>query len=75
MPPTFLPIRSFGSDAGCGVDEQEAVSKAPVEEYGDPGERMVLVAGDEIGADIVFADIELGLARQPPMPFARAHVR
>ena len=39
-----------------------------------PAIGVALVAGDEIGADVLLADVELGLARQPPVPLARAHV-
>src|SRR5688572_18010158 len=62
-------------DAGIGVDEHEAVAEAPVHEHRDSSEFVPLVDGDEIGADVFFADVELGLAGEPPMPLARTHVR
>ena len=45
-----------------------------MQEHRDAADRVALVAGDEIGADILLADVELGLAREPPVPLARAHV-
>src|SRR5262245_28166171 len=45
-----------------------------MQEYRDSADRMVLIAGDEIGADILLADIELGLACESPVPLARARV-
>ena len=38
------------------------MAEAPMQEHRNAGERMVLVAGDEIGADILLANVEFGLA-------------
>ena len=61
-------------DAGGGVDEDEAVAEAAVQEHRDRGERLALVADHEIGADILLADVEFVLAAHAPMALARAHV-
>ena len=74
VPPIFLPIRSFGVRMPeFGVDEDEAVAKAAVQEHRDRGQRFAAVAAHEIAADIDLADVELGLARHAPVALARAH--
>src|SRR5262249_60563595 len=61
------------ADTGRGVDEQKAMTEAPVQEHRDGGERRALVALHEIGADIGLADVELGPARHAPVALARTH--
>jgi hypothetical protein len=63
------------ANAGCGVDEQEPVTEAPVQEHRNGGERRALGTLHEIGADIGLADVELGAARHAPVALARAHAR
>src|SRR5262249_46570335 len=45
-----------------------------MQEHRDGGDRMVLIAGDEIGAGVLLADVEFGFAREPPMSLTRAHI-
>ncbi len=61
-------------DAGLGVDEDEAVAEAAMQEDGNGGERLALVADHVIGADVLLADVELVLAAHAPVPLARAHL-
>ena len=73
VPPTTLPLRSFGVfDPGRGVDEDKAVAEAAMQEDRNGGQRLALVADHEIGADILFADVEFVLAAHAPVPFARS---
>ena len=63
------------ADAGIGVDEDEAVAEAAMQEHRQRGERLALVARHEIGADIELADDRTRCARamrqcrsREPMP-------
>jgi len=49
------------------------VTKTPVQEHRDRGERRATLAFHEIGADICLADVEFGPARHAPVTLARAH--
>ena len=60
-------------DAGIGVDEHESVPKPSVQEDGNGGKRLALVADHVIGADVLLADVELMLAAHAPVALARAH--
>jgi len=74
VPPIFFTDQILGrTNAGLGIDEHEAVPEAPVQEHRNRGQRLAAIAAHVIAADIDFADVELGLARHAPMPFARAH--
>jgi hypothetical protein len=55
------------------LTKQEAVAEAPMQEHRDGGQWGALVALHEIGANIALADVELGLARHPPVALARPH--
>src|SRR5439155_9331806 len=57
-------------DARIGIDEDEAVAEAAMQENRYAGDRMALVARNEIGADIFLADVEFALARESPVSFA-----
>ena len=61
-------------DAGGGVDEDEAVAEAAMQEHRNGGQRLALVADHEIGADIFLADVEFVLAAHAPVALARPHV-
>ena len=56
------------------VDEHKAVAETAVHEHRDRRQIVALVDGDEIGADVLLADVEFVLAGEPPVPLARAHV-
>ena len=56
------------------IDEDEAVTKAAVQEHRNSSQWLVLVADHEIGADIFLADVEFVLAAHAPMALARPHI-
>ena len=75
VPPTTLPLKILRRlDPGRGVDEDKAVAETAMQEDRNGGERLALVADHEIGADILFADVEFVLAAHAPVPFARTHL-
>src|SRR5262249_12613359 len=66
VPPTFFPIRSLGARMpASALTNRKPWRKRRCRNTG--------IALHEIGADIGFADVELGFARHAPMALARAH--
>ena len=61
-------------DACTGVDEDEAVAEAAMQEDRDRRQCRALVACHEVGADVLLADVEFVLASHAPVALARPHV-
>ena len=60
-------------DALAGVDEDEAVAEAAMQEDRQRAERQALVARDDVGRARDLGDVEIAVAQEAPVPRRRIH--